>query len=319
MSRLFAEAAFPFHAGELAVQERAGVREHIARVGPQVIRSAMPQQHRDLFALLPFLVLGALDERGQPWATLLAGASPGFAHAIDGTHLRIDALPPRGDPLADLVKEGAALAVLGIELSTRRRNRANGRIEARDGLGFTLRVLQSFGNCPKYIQRREALPWTTSNEWGSPQRTTRLDASMRAQISAADTFFIATHAAGQDGNGGSDVSHRGGLPGFVRVSDDGRTLTWPDFSGNAFFNTLGNIAAQSRSGLVFPDFSGGGQMHVNGRARIVWDGPQLVGFAGAERLVHLDVDEVLWRPGALRQRWRLCESSPALQGTGTWG
>ena len=102
------------------------------------------------------------------------------------------------------------------------------------------------------------------------------------------------------------------------MSEDGRTLTWPDFLGNAFFNTLGNIAAQPRTGLVFPDFATGGLLHVNGQAEIVWDGDELRGFEGAERLVRLRVDAVLQRPGALPLRWQLLEASPALEGTGVW-
>jgi len=309
----------PWHAGELAVQARAGSFDHMQGVGRRVIRGAMPEQHRDFFPLLPFVALGAVDARGQPWATLLAGGAPGFAWSPDETHLRIDALPPDDDPLAGLLRPGAALALLGIELPTRRRNRANGRIEERDALGFSLQVLQSFGNCPKYIQRRELLPLASER---SPRATARragvLLGAARHQVRVADTFFVATHATGQAQSGGSDVSHRGGRPGFVQVSEDGRTLTWPDFLGNAFFNTLGNIAVQPRTGLVFPDFATGDLLHVNGRAEIVWDGDELEGFEGAQRLVRLRVDEVLQRPAALPLRWRLLEASPALEGTGVW-
>ena len=43
------------------------------------------------------------------------------------------------------------------------------------------------------------------------------------------------------------MSHRGGLPGFVRITQhgDGPTvLHIPDYRGNQFFNTLGNLAAE---------------------------------------------------------------------------
>src|SRR5262249_6161799 len=133
----------PWHAGEMAVQARAGSFEHMQGVGRRVIRGVMPEQHRDFFPLLPFVALGALDARGQPWATLLAGDAPGFVWSPDERHLRVDALPPDDDPLVDLLRPGASLALLGIELPTRRRNRANGRIEERDVLGFSMQVLQS--------------------------------------------------------------------------------------------------------------------------------------------------------------------------------
>src|SRR3546814_14766932 len=67
---------------------------------------------------------------------------------------------------------------------------------------------------------------------------------------------------------GADVSHRGGRPGFVRVTeDDGRSvLTIPDFSGNQFFNTLGNIAINPRAGLLFVDFATGDLLTLTGRS-----------------------------------------------------
>ncbi|MGE5338380.1 MAG: pyridoxamine 5'-phosphate oxidase family protein [Gemmatimonadota bacterium] len=308
-------AASPFHAGELAVQTRAGSRERMAQVGPRVIRNVLPQQHREFFALLPFIALGAADDTGQPWATLLAGAAAGFVTSPDDTHLRVEALPPDGDPMRPLIRDGAPLALLGIELPTRRRNRANGRVVDAGKAGFGLRVMQSFGNCPKYIQRREL-----QHRAGPPpeavRRTHRLDATAAALIHAADTFFIATHAAGDAPSAGSDVSHRGGRPGFTRASDDGRTLTWPDYPGNTYFNTLGNLAVEPRTGLVFPDFANGDLLHVAGRAEIIWDGPALAHFAGAERLVRLHIDQVLYRPEALPLRWRLVEPSPELQRLG---
>ena len=60
---------------------------------------------------------------------------------------------------------------------------------------------------------------------------------------SADTFFVASAHAER----GVDASHRGGLPGFVRVLGD-RTLEIPDYPGNSMFNTLGNPAADPRAG-----------------------------------------------------------------------
>jgi predicted pyridoxine 5'-phosphate oxidase superfamily flavin-nucleotide-binding protein len=55
-----------FHEGERAVQQRAGVAERMAQVGPRVIRDFMPEQHRDFFAQLPFVVVGTVDNNNQP-------------------------------------------------------------------------------------------------------------------------------------------------------------------------------------------------------------------------------------------------------------
>eukprot|EP01032_Pedospumella_encystans_P003847 gene3847-4548_t len=93
------------------MQLQAGSREVMAMAGPRVIRDFMPDQHRDFFALLPFLVTGSIDAQGQPWASMLA-APAGFAHSPDPAHLRIDALPDAGDPLAASLRDGATLGLL---------------------------------------------------------------------------------------------------------------------------------------------------------------------------------------------------------------
>src|SRR3984893_4107331 len=70
-------AKSPFHAGEQTIQSLAGVRDRIERKGRAVIRDYMPEQHRALFAALPFMVVGLADQNGHPWATTLSGP-PGF-------------------------------------------------------------------------------------------------------------------------------------------------------------------------------------------------------------------------------------------------
>lgn len=128
--------------------------ERMAQVGAKVIRDYMPDQHRLFFAQLPFLVVGAVDGRGDPWAGALEG-EPGFALSPDPVTLRVAAMPDADDPLADGLGPDRPLGLLGIELHTRRRNRMNGRIAAWDGKRFDVAVAESFGNCPQYIQARD--------------------------------------------------------------------------------------------------------------------------------------------------------------------
>jgi predicted pyridoxine 5'-phosphate oxidase superfamily flavin-nucleotide-binding protein len=316
--------AAPFHAGERALQSLAGSREQMEAAGPRVIRDFMPDQHRTFFAQLPFLVVGSLDAGSQPWASALA-APAGFVHSPDATHLRVDARPQAGDPLAGQLAQGAMLGLLGIEPHTRRRNRVNGTVEALDAAGFRVAVQQSFGNCPRYIQAREPVFLAPRGEGAPVQRLDRLDLAAHRLIGSADTFFIATAcpndaAAGDEADASShgvDVSHRGGRPGFVRIDGDG-VLTVPDFNGNRFFNTLGNLAAHPRAGLLFVDFDSGELLHVAVTAEIVWSGPEVDAFEGAERLMRFRVAHALRRPGALPLRWGDAELSPHLARTGHW-
>ena len=47
---------------------------------------------------------------------------------------------------------GKAIGLLGLEMHTRRRNRANGVITSAERGRLHIRVVESYGNCPKYIQ-----------------------------------------------------------------------------------------------------------------------------------------------------------------------
>ncbi|RQQ44587.1 2Fe-2S iron-sulfur cluster-binding protein [Burkholderia stagnalis] len=301
----------PFHAGELAVQRQAGVADAAAAVGQRGIRRFMPDQHRTFFAQLPLFVLGGVDASGQPWATLRGGA-PGFVRSPDARTLRIAGDTPPGDPLADTWRPGAPLGGLGIEFDTRRRNRVNGVVQAVDGNALTIAVEQSFGNCAKYIQGR--VPTFAPRAAGVPhaiERSARLSGADRALMSRADTFFVASANTSADAGAarGVDVSHRGGMPGFVRVDDDA-TLTTPDFSGNRLFNTLGNLHHDPRAGLLFIDFERGDLVYVAALAEIVWDGPLVASFDGAQRVVRYRVQEVRRSPAALPLRWSPVEWAP---------
>lgn len=311
----------PFHEGELAVQARVGVRDQMAKVGRHVFRDYLPEQHRAFFAQLPFIVVAATDADGQAWATALAHP-PGFIDSTDPHRLIIQALPNATDPLLKLLQVGAPVGLLGIDFAARRRNRLNGVIDSLPMGGFSVQVQQSFGNCPKYIQARQPVYLADVTEHALHQ-STRLDEAAGRLIARSDTFFVASaHPVAQAVGArarGVDVSHRGGKPGFVRIDDDA-SLTVPDFLGNYFFNTLGNIALNPRVGLVFMDFVHGDLLHIAADAKIVWDGPDLASYDGAERLLRLHIRQVRRVEGGLALRWHDAPSllSPHLNGTGAW-
>lgn len=309
----------PFHAGERDAQARAGIDERMDDIGRRMIRAEMPDQHRAFFQAQPWLVVGARDSAGQPWASILTGA-PGFASSPSADVLEIAALPAADDPLDACLVPGAGIGALGIELSTRRRNRVNGNVRERSATGFTVSVEQSFGNCPKYIQKRELSP-IAREATAAPLETrtsAALDETMRRMLRTTDTFFLASAAPERPHDRGCDVSHRGGMPGFVAVSDDGMIITWPDFEGNYMFNTIGNLLLEPRAGLVVPDFASGDALHVAGTTEIIWSGPEVDAFEGAQRLVRLRVERAVFRPRAMPLGGELLQLSPALRDTGVW-
>lgn len=324
IDRGWTHEASPFHAGEQAVQRRVGVREQVERAGRNMIRSEMPDQHRELFEALPMLVVGSMSDDGRVWASLLAG-EPGFVRSPSAKLLQITATPATGDPLSEQLSVGNPLGLLGIQLETRRRNRANGHIVARDAQSFTVEIEQSFGNCKQYIQAREPTFDPSRLETTGPAvlEAARLSAKASALLANADTLFIATasaRAATATESEGVDVSHRGGRPGFVRVSDGphGTRLTMPDFRGNFIFNTFGNLEVNPRAGIVCPDFRTGDVLSLTGTARVIWEGPELDSFEGADRLLSFDVESAVFMERALPLRFEGLAFSPDLAGTGIW-
>lgn len=295
------------------VQTKVGVRDQMERKGRAVIRPFMPDQHREFFANQPFLVLSSADREGQPWASMLFG-TPGFMTSDAPDLLNVEAWPAPGDPLLYGLHNGASVGGLGIELASRRRNRVNGAIEqCRDGIGFTMRVQQSFGNCPKYIQARVPQPRLNPDTRRAVQSNDHLVKADIDLIAAADTFFIASRSASlaDSKSNGLDVSHRGGLPGFVQLISD-HELCFPDYKGNLLFNTLGNLLVDPRAGLLFVDFRDGTILHLSGRARVVWDVPAALALSGVERQIFLDLDRVVRRDNACPLAFDFLGYSPHL-------
>ncbi len=292
--------------------------ERMARVGQKVIRGYMPEQHRQFYEEQPFLAVGSIDALGRPWASILTGR-PGFVKSPDSRALTIDSRPVPGDPLVENAVDGAALGALGLQFHTRRRNRVNGKLDLGRADGkWTLRVDQSFGNCPKYIQARMWRATPELDQLGEPResvRSQRLDEEMARLISAADTFFIAS-AFTEGGVAapqayGADVSHRGGKPGFARVLND-RELVYPDYSGNFHFNTIGNLEENPWSGYLFWDFETGDTLQLSGQTEVVWEEGDIPFEAGAERMVRFRLDTVILTRRAVPLAWDFLDYSPHL-------
>lgn len=294
-----------FHGDELRAQTLAG-----EGAGRAAIRPFMPDQHCAFFALLPYLFTATLDARGWPMAAVLTG-DKGFVQSPDPTTLRIAARPAPDDPAAPGFMTGAEIGLIGLDFTTRRRNRANGRLLAVDD-GLTVQIAQSFGNCAQYIQTRTPAPLAVAAS--STETLGGLDDDARRLIGASDTFFVASRSRAGLDEGGLDMSHRGGRPGFVAVAGD--TLAIPDFRGNRFYNTLGNLLGDPRAGLIFIDFASGDILQLQGTVTIDWhpDG----GPAGAERLWRFSVERAWRRRGAFPYSWAFGTYAPTTLATGIW-
>lgn len=291
------------HAGERAVRERTGEADVAARVS-RMITPDVPAVAAAFLADRPMLVLGARDDEGDVWCTLLTG-TPGFVRAVDPRAVAIAASPTVGDPLEPvLARSGTPVGLLAIEPETRRRMRINGRSRS-DGDGLVVETDEVYANCPKYISRRAVVGADgTRGEVGAPVAGSALTAGDRALITSADAFFIASAHP----EAGVDASHRGGRPGFVTVRDD-RSLSFPDYTGNTLYMTLGNITADPHVGLVFPDWYSGDLLLLSGTAEIDWSADRAAAHPGAHRVVDVRIGRTVRLPGASPLRWGPAELS----------
>lgn len=86
-------------------------------------------------------------------------------------------------------------------------------------------------------------------------------------------FFIAT----ANDKGECDCSFRGREYDAAGQADpllkviDPHTLIFPDYGGNNFFNSLGNLVVNAPIGMLFVDFSLRLRLRVNGAACVITD------------------------------------------------
>lgn len=293
----------PYHSGELEVQARAGVLEMAGRIG-KGIHSSIPPLAEDFLRDQSMAVLATIDRDARVWASLVTG-NPGFIQIIDERTVWIDVPLASGDLLLENIKEKGEAGMIAIDFATRRRMRLNGQAEAPLDGGILLRANQVYSNCPKYIQARVIESSAIEPDiYPTAKRASSLNPEQQLWISSADTFFIASFHE----EGGADASHRGGKPGFVRVLNE-RQLAWPDYSGNNMFQTLGNISASPEVGLLFIDFERGSTLQITGRANVVWEGNFAAEFAGAERLVEFQAEEIIEAAEVTQLRWRFVDYS----------
>ncbi|KAG0245674.1 hypothetical protein BGX31_006670 [Mortierella sp. GBA43] len=298
---------------------------------------------------LNYFFIGTLDRDGRPWVSMLTGEK-GFLYSPHSRTLEVRTRLETGknghggnedhvsDPIFSNLLHGEAFkdgkrmfGGVGLDFTNRRRNKMNGVLYPDDllvadedsgELHVRLTVEQTMGNCPKYITIREVVPRpqhdrdnsnTTPVLVGSKEEKSSnlLSEEAKAIVRQADCFFISSRFIDEDladQTSGMDCNHRGGNPGFVRM--DGNNLLLPDYSGNRFFNTLGNITNDERLGLLFLNFESGDLLHLTGRGRIFVGQDAQALYPHTQRCVQVTIDDYVIRKDALPFRMKTRELSP---------
>lgn len=336
------QMAMDWHEGEKTMHR-------LMRVPPQdnpSHSSLAPQWGRRLQGH-PLIAVGTLGSDKRPWATLWGGAAPlcqPLGNSILGVKTNVDR---HHDPVVDILfgsnpdgevvgeqGEGKMIGALTVDLETRDRVKLYGRMvagavaavrdddesEVDDGPGdqqendmahqvqLVFRVDQSLGNCPKYINRYELHPQKVEAT-GTATTSTELRSDALDLLRKADVFFLSTSQGEHD----MDVNHRGGPHGFVRPSKTGSgewTLTWPEYSGNRLYQSLGNLQETPRAGLVVPNFETGDVLYVTGDTEVLVGGDAAKVLPRSNLAVRLTVKGARFVTKGLPFRGVRGESSP---------
>lgn len=280
----------PWHEGELAMAKAMKVPPMDNPTFP-----ALSPQLANHSQIAPLIAIGTLDKQGRPWTTLWGGekgiSQPvaqgiiGIRTPVVGSHDPVVEELVGKDANGSVVREqgtGRMVGGLTIDLETRKRVKLFARMvagalslredEAMDAkqhfaeVQLVLRVEQSLGNCPKYLNKKRIEPALSAPELVSdspqlPQRALDL-------LEKADLFFLSSSNREQD----MDTNHRGGPRGFVRVISNeasGAVLCYPEYSGNRLYQTLGNLKVNPVVGICVPDFDTGDMLYLTGTTEIL--------------------------------------------------
>ncbi|CAK8994649.1 unnamed protein product [Durusdinium trenchii] len=314
--------AQPWHDGERILQRKQGTVHTSDEMGPHIYHKVIPSSYRDMVGPQPQFMASFFDpETKALWASVIF-AAPGFAdcETSEGTHIKVKAaLDPRDGAAVDgLVRPGIWVGAVSIDFMTRRRNRFNGVIEKVDKNGhFLIKITQAFGNCPKYITRRQIQRMGQNLEFSASAEaevSSSIGAKASSVICRADMMYFGTGS-----EHGADMNIRGGSPGFVRVLNE-KLICWPDYMGNGFYMSLGNVQLQKLGSLVFVDWDDHGHgVQVLGSVRTVERSEidaasELAEVVAQEpqalRLVVLEVETVRFIPRYSPHLYQTVELSP---------
>ncbi|GAB7363445.1 hypothetical protein MBLNU230_g3719t1 [Neophaeotheca triangularis] len=322
----------PWHEGETAVKRALRVSEDINPTIP-----GLSPQLANHLQIVPLLAVGTLDKEGRPWTTIWGGES-GFARPLAPAIIGIRTpVPGQHDPVVEelvgkeatgeIVREegtGRMVSGLTIDLETRKRVKLFGRMvagalgtKANDDeanqappipeIQLVLRIEQSLGNCPKYLNSKHITP--------SPSNPTLISNSPQLPLDAidllahADLFFISSTNSAHD----MDTNHRGGPAGFLRLASNnpsGAILLYPEYSGNRLYQTLGNLTTTPLAGLCIPDFRNGNLLTLTGRTRIFYPPEAATQIPHSTLAVEITVTHARFIQTALPFRGRPGDPSP---------
>ncbi|KAF2242216.1 hypothetical protein BU26DRAFT_524404 [Trematosphaeria pertusa] len=322
--------AMPFHKGEEQMHKLLKVPSYDNPTSAMLTPQASFSLQRS-----PLLALGTLDSQNRPWTTLwgghagfsqpLGGGLIGTRTIVDGAHDPVVQALVGNVEKGEMVQQEKILSGLSIDLMKRTRVKLSGRMvagavgkmdvefedegerpdeapEKQDQIQLVMKIEQSLGNCPKYLNQYEVQPAFVTSELVSQGPTLTPDA--KALISKSDMFFLSSSTEDD-----MDTNHRGGPAGFVRVLSD-TEIVYPEYSGNRLYQSLGNLQLNPKIGITFPDYETGAVLYTTGAAEILIAGDAAKLLPGSNLALKMKLDEVRLIEGGLPFRGKRKLPSP---------
>ncbi|KAE8227511.1 hypothetical protein CF319_g53 [Tilletia indica] len=224
------------------------------------------------------------------------------------------------------------VAAVGVMLQNRRRNKLTGFVSGleyttENQAELTIGVDSSHGNCPKYINVRnlqrlpDTPPASTLDSFEfNVSKGRPLPPSALEVIQQADIVFLGTRHTPRPRSDpafadqweallgyrsdGDDArlccNHRGGRPGFLRTYFDEEKgqacIVLPDYSGNRFMESIGNMVTDPVAALAIPRFSFAGEgrgtdvLHITGTAETLFGEDAKKEIRGVSQITKIWVD-----------------------------
>ena len=321
------------------MQELCGTRRVAASIAPHLVSTVdeglVEQLHCASLIYVAFQGLDLLT-----WVSVLClplSSSVPLVHVLGPKHVCVTGEIGRDDPLHQVLqrKPNAMIGLTVMQEWTRDRFRLMGHLTPTpvaasspppspslltgvSVVRFTLVTSLVMGLCPKYIVDRrivsrrtrtadsEAVVAVESRSCTSPLP---LPEAALQMIRKTDTFWLGTTEVGW----GCQSSHRGGLPGFVRLSPQLRSplprLVWADYKGNSMFHSLGSALHNPLAAVLMLDYEEGHCLQLAGKLETVFAQEPGTDLDGASRHVQLTVEQWRYTPRVVPFRFRTASYS----------
>ena len=315
-----------FHDGQLRMQQLCGTQKIAASIEPYLtsaIDSGLVEPLHD--ASVVYVAYQTGD--GLTWLSVVvrpASSTVPLVHVLASHRVRVTGEVSASDPLRDALSvSGGLIGLTVMQEWTRDRFRLMGRLApstlptaaaavasglqgpaaAVSTVSFEFDTTLCMALCPKYIVDRRIVSRRARSASEPPIRAAEsrsaiaplpLPPAALELLARTDTFWLGTTEPGW----GSQSSHRGGLPGLLRVSvQPGSTLPrlqWGDYKGNNMFHSLGAALDNPLAALLVVDYQLGHCLQLAGTLTTLFASQPGTDLDGASRRVQLDVLQWRW-------------------------